>query len=170
VTATERIQRLLEPQFVAALDRHSLDELRAMKSESADVEHAVSYYRRLAQARMEIIAAERRRRERGGDISELVADLPRILGSEPGRASATGSRVSNAETPAVELHWPDRREELVADLTLANLPALDDSGLEETTSKLQAFERELSDIRRELHGVIDVLEREIATRQVAGTA
>lgn len=170
MTATERIQRLLDPQFVASLDRYSLDELRAMKSESADVEHAVSYYRRLAQARIEILAAERGRRDRGGDISELIADLPHILGSEPGRASATASRVSSAETPAIELHWPDRREELVADLTLANLPALDETGLAETAEKLGAFERELSDVRRELHGVIDVLEREIATRQVAGTA
>lgn len=166
----ERIQRLLDPQFVAALDRHPLDELRAMKSETADVEHAVSYYRRLAQARIEILAAEQSRRERGGDISELIADLPRILGAEPGRASATGSRVSSAETPDVALHWPDNREELVADLTLANLPALDDTGLAETAGRLQAFERELSDVRRELHGVIDVLEREIAARQVAGTA
>ena len=170
MTATERIQILLDPAYVAALVRHDLDALRAMKSEVSDVEHALSYYRRLAQGRMEILNAERARRERGGDISELIADLPRILGSDGGRATPTGSRVSDAETPAVELHWEDGREELVADMTLANLPAIDDSELNETMDRLGNFERELSDVRHELHNVIDVLEREIATRQVAGTA
>ena len=100
----------------------------------------------------------------------LIADLPRILGSDGGRAAPTDSRVVDAETPAVELTWDDGREELVADLTLANLPALDDAALEETTDRLRLFERELSDVRRDLHSVIDVLEREIADRQVAGTA
>ncbi len=170
MTASERIQRLLDPQFVAALDRHDVDALRELKAEASDIELSVSYYRRLAQARMEILEAERARRERGGDISELVADLPRILGSGGGRAAPADSRVPDADTPAVELKWEDGREELVADLTLANLPTLDEAELADTVARLSDFERELSDIRRDLHGVIDALEREIATRQVAGTA
>jgi len=37
-------------------------------------------------------------------------------------------------------------------------------------ARLRAFERELSDLRATMHEVIDTVEREIAGRQVAGTA
>ena len=50
-----------------------------MHEECAEAELALSYFRRLAQARMEILEAERARRERGGSVGDLVADLPRIL-------------------------------------------------------------------------------------------
>jgi hypothetical protein len=162
------LSKLLDPRYVDALDTRSLDDVRAMKSECADIELAASYYRRLAQGRIEILEAERARRDRGGSLEDLVADLPRILGSEPGRSSAGSTRVTNGETP-IDLHWPDGREQLVDDSTLANLPTLDDPTLDDTTARLRDFERELSDTRRELHRVIDVLERDIANRQVAGT-
>ena len=163
------LSKLLDPAFVDGLDARSLDDVRAMKTECADVELAVSYYRRLAQGRIEILEAERARRDQGGSLEDLVKDLPRILGSEPGRSSAGSTRVTNGEGPTTELHWPDGREQLVDDTTLANLPTLDDATLDDTTARLRDFERELSHTRRELHRVIDVLERDIANRQVAGT-
>lgn len=168
--STERIQVLLDPQFVAALDVRVLDELRAMKAECVDVENALSYLRRLAQARMEILDAERERRARGGTVTDLVQDLPRILSGESGRSSMVDTRVPPPGAPAIELHWPDAREELVADTTLANLPLIADDELTHTLGRLRDFERELSESRRDLHAVIDTLEREIAARQVAGTA
>ncbi|GIU90869.1 MAG: hypothetical protein KatS3mg010_1968 [Acidimicrobiia bacterium] len=164
----ERIRDLLDPQYVASLDRRTLDELRIMKQECADYEHAVSYSRRLAQARIEILEAEQRRRASGGSLEELVAALPEILGAEPGRATATSARLATPEKPAIELRWPDGREELVGDTTLANLPSLDDASLGSSVERLRDFERELSDLRRDLHAVLDAIEREIATRQVAG--
>jgi hypothetical protein len=57
VIPTERIQRLLDPAFVATLDARTVDELRAMKTECNEVENALSYRRRLAQARIEILEA-----------------------------------------------------------------------------------------------------------------
>lgn len=167
---TERIQRLLDPQLVERLDARPLDELRTMKAECVDVENALSYLRRLAQARVEILDAEHARRERGGSVGDLVADLPRILSGESARPAITDTRVPPPDAPAVELHWPDGREQLVADTTLANLPTLPPEELRSTRQRLQAFERELSELRHALHGVIDALEREIAARQVAGTA
>ena len=167
---TELIQRLIDPAYVAAIDTRSLDDLRAMKAECNDVENALSYQRRLAQARVEILEAEHERRTRGGTVEDLVKDLPRILSNESGRSSITDTRVPPPDSPALELHWPDGREELIADTTLAHLPVLPADELESTLERLRAFERELSDYRREMHGVIDTLEREIASRQVAGTA
>jgi hypothetical protein len=170
VIPTERTKRLLDPQFVAGLDARSIDELRTMKSDCGDVENALSYLRRLAQGRMEILEAERARRERGGSVGDLVKDLPRILAGESARPSVVDTRVPPPDAPAVELHWPDGREELVADTTLANLPLISDAELTSTLDRLGEFEREVSETRHQLHGVIDTLEREITARQVAGTA
>ncbi|HEY5077801.1 MAG TPA: hypothetical protein VIJ48_09875 [Acidimicrobiia bacterium] len=170
VIATERIQRLIDPAFVAALDARPVDELRAMKVECNEVENALSYGRRLAQARIEILEAEHERRVRGGSVEDLVKDLPRILSADSGRSSVADTRVAPPDAPAVELHWPDGREELIADTTLAHLPLLPADELESTLERLRAFERELSDLRQKMHEVIDTVEREIAGRQVAGTA
>jgi hypothetical protein len=170
VIPTERIQRLLDPQLISGLEARSLDELRAIKGECGDVENALSYLRRLAQGRIEILSAERSRRERGGSVEDLVKDLPNILSAESGRSAITDTRVPPPTAPGIELHWPDGREQIVADTTLANLPLLAADELESTIERLRTFERELSDLRRDMHRVIDALEREIAGRQVAGTA
>ena len=170
VIPTERIQRLVDPAFVEKLDARSLDDLRTMKAECNDVENALSFNRRLAQARIEILEAEDERRARGGTVEDLVKDLPRILSGESGRSSITDTRVPPPDEPALELHWPDGREQLVADTTLAHLPLLPADELATTLQRLRAFERELSDLRRSMHEVIDAVEREIAARQVAGTA
>ena len=167
---TERIQRLTDPAFVASLGDRSVDELRAMKTECNDVENALSYNRRLAQARIEILEAEHDRRASGGTVEDLVKDLPRILSAESGRSSITDTRVPPPDAPAVELHWPDGREDLIVDTTLAHLPLLPLDELESTLTRLRDFERELSDLRKAMHEVIDSLEQEIAARQVAGTA
>lgn len=167
---TERIQRLIDPAFVDSLDGRGIDDLRAMKAECNDVENALSYLRRLAQARIEILEAEEERRARGGTVEDLVKDLPRILSGESGRSSITDTRVPPPDSPGIELHWPDGREQLVADTTLAHLPVISAEELASTLERLRAFERELSDLRHSMHGVIDTVEHEIAARQVAGTA
>jgi hypothetical protein len=170
VIPTERVRQKLDPQFVVGLDTRSVDDLRAMKADCVDLENALSYLRRLAQARMEILDAERARRARGGSVDELVKDLPRILSGESGRSAVVDTRVPPPDAPTVDLRWPDGREQLVADTTLANLPVLSDDDLATNLEQLRDFEAELSSVRREMHGVIDALEREIAARQVAGTA
>ena len=168
---TERVQRLLEPAYIEGLDSRALDDLRMMHAECAEVELALSYFRRLAQARMEILEAERARRERGGSFEELVADLPRILSEDSGRSTIANTRGSpGTDPPTIELHWPDHRENLVVDTTLAHLPKLDLDELAATIAALQDFERELSDLRSELQRVIDALDRVIVDRRVAGTA
>ena len=142
-----------------------------MHAEAAEAELALSYYRRLAQARVEILEAERERRENGGSVGDMVADLPRILSAEGGRSTIANTRGSPAtDPPTIELHWPDHREELVVDSTLAHLPTMDLDELVHTIEALHEFERELSDLRTEMHHVIDAIDRVIVDRRVAGTA
>jgi len=142
-----------------------------MHAECAEAELALSYFRRLAQARMEILEAEQARRERGGSVGDLVADLPRILSAESGRSSVATTRgAPAAEAPTIELEWPDHREQLVFDTTLAKLPTLSLDELNATVTSLHDFERELSDLRTQMHRVIDAIDRVIVDRRVAGTA
>lgn len=169
VVTTERIERVLEPGFAADLDGRDSETLRAMKAECAALENAVSYSRRLAQGRIEILEAEQRRRAEGRPLSELIEQLPTILAGESGRAGAAHTRLAEPDAEIIELRWPDGSERLLSDDSLANLPTLSDADLAATIAALRAFERDLSGHRRSLHGVIDGIEREIATRAAAGS-
>lgn len=137
-----------------------------MRAECSAVEHAVSYTRRLAQGRFEILTAERTRRDEGGSVRDLIADLPRILGDERGRSSAPNARVTTTDEPLVEIDWGPRNG-LIGDNSLVNLPVLSDEDLAALVAALSDFERDLSEYRRELHRVLDSIEHEIATRAAA---
>jgi hypothetical protein len=165
-SASGRVASLLAPEFVDGLDRLSLDDLHGRKAEAAEVETAVSYYRRLAQARIEILDAWAHHPP--GGVESLVAELPRILGAETGRSSVVDSRFSEA-APAIDELDLGGRERLVADDTLANLTELDRDELEASLEELREFERDLSSMRRDLHQVIDAVDLEIASRQAADT-
>jgi len=93
------------------------------------------------------------------------------LSAESGRSTIANTRgAPAADAPTIELHWPDHRENLVVDNTLAKLPTLDVDELVATIEALHAFERELSDLRTQMHRVIDAIDRVIVSRRVAGTA
>ncbi len=165
---TERIERVLDPGYAADLGGRDSDTLRTMKSECAALENSVSYARRLAQGRIEILEAEQLRRAEGRPLSDLIDRLPQILGADAGRADVAHTRLAEPETEIVELHWGQGEERLLADDSLANLPTLSDPDLASSISALRDFERELSVCRRSLHSVIDGIEHEIATRAAAG--
>jgi hypothetical protein len=156
------------PEYSEQLERRDPEALEAMKDEAASVENAVSYYRRLAQGRIEILEAELERRATGGSVADLIAKLPEILGSDPVRPKAAHSRFAEPEFEIADLKWADGREHLVTDDdALATLPVLPDDELAAVMSRLRDFERELSDYRQKLHGVIDAIEHVIATRAAA---
>jgi hypothetical protein len=167
VSATQRIQHLLDPAYASDLSALGLHDLREMRAECNAVETAVSYTRRLAQGRFEILSAEQARREAGGSaagsLSELVADLPRILGEERGRSSAANARLVETAEPKIEIDWGPQSH-LIADDSLATLDGIGDDDLAKTVAALGDFERELSGYRHSLHGVLATLEREIAGR------
>jgi hypothetical protein len=165
----DRIEALIAPGAINGLGESDEATLRAFKSEATAVENSVSYYRRLAQGRIEILEAERDRRARGGSLSELIDALPRILGGEAIRSNASESRLVEPDLEFAELHWDDGREQLVTgDDSLAALPVISDDELGSVLERLQAFERELSDDRRRLHDVIDVADHALAARAAAG--
>lgn len=167
VITTDRILGVLEGSYAADLARRATEELRAMRSECGALETSVSYSRRLAQARTEILTAEQTRRAQGGSLSELIERLPSILAGGGERADAANTRHAEPDEAIVDLVWPDGRQHLLEDDSLANLPTISDSDLAETITALRDFEHDLSHYRRSLHGVIDAIEHEIATRAAA---
>jgi hypothetical protein len=158
---------VLDPAYVADLGAQSDTSLNDMAEAARALETEVSYLRRLAQGRIDILVAEQDRRAQGGSIGDLIAALPQILAGNETRPPATTARVPVQLAPEGNLQWHDGLEALVADDTLANLPVLSDTDLAGALGRLRDFEGELSGTRRKLHGVIDALELELATRQQA---
>ncbi|HUF84327.1 MAG TPA: aerial mycelium formation protein [Acidimicrobiia bacterium] len=163
-----RVDRVLEAGYVDDLASCSLEELRSRHSECLEIETEVSYVRRLAQARLDILRAEISRRAAGGSVGDLIAALPQILADEGPRAPVTESRLPRHLAPSMDIKWNRGLEHLVFDGTLANLPTLSDDELRETIDRLSTLERELSERRRELHRVIETIELDLAGRHKVG--
>jgi hypothetical protein len=133
-----------------------------MHAECLELETEVSYVRRLIQARIDILEAELARRASGGTLEDLINALPQIL-SDPGpRADPASSRLPQKMAPDEESEWAGDLEE--SDNLLANLPALSDDDLRAAMERLRTLEREVSDERRALFGVIDRIDLDLAGR------
>ena len=135
-----------------------------MHEECLEVETEVSYVRRLAQARIDIVSAELDRRSTGRSVEDLVAMLPEILADEWPCTDPAHSRLPRHLAPSPEIAWQRGPEHLITDATLVNLPSLSDDQLHDTLEQLGTLEREMSGQRRALHAVIDGIERDLATR------
>ncbi len=155
---------MLEEGYLDGLDAKPLDDVRAMHEECLEVETEVSYVRRLAQARIDIVNAELDRRSAGGSVGDLVAMLPQILADDTPRTDPAHSRLPRHLAPSPAITWRRGLERLITDATLVNLPSLTDDELHDTVDQLHTLEREMSDRRRELHAVIDGIESDLAAR------
>lgn len=158
-----RIDRILADGFASDIDGRPIDDVRAMERECLEVETEVSYVRRLAQGRIDILEAERDRRAAGGSLGDLIAALPTILADE-GRASPANTRAQAVLAPADGIAWNRGMERLIDDATLANLPMLTEAELQATLGQLRELEGLVSGQRRSLHGVLDILTNSIARR------
>ena len=149
----------------------SMEELRAKRAESQAVETGLSYLRRLAQGRLDIVAAEQRRRTEGGDpveAQDLVASLSDILGDHliaPGNG-----RLPQLLSPDLEAFDTDALDAIAGPNRLANLGDCSDDDLADLVEKLSAFEAEVSAERRTLFATIDALQAEITRRYKTGEA
>lgn len=155
---------MLEEGYLDGLDAKPLEAVRAMHEECLEVETEVSYVRRLAQARIDIVRAELDRRAAGGSVQDLVAMLPKILSDDSPRADPAHSRLPRHLAPSPDITWRRGLERLITDATLVNLPTLSEQELSDTVEQLRTLEREMSERRRGLHRVIDGIEADLAAR------
>lgn len=164
-----RIDRVLAPDYVTDLARLDLSEVRSRRDDAAQEETDLSYLRRLLHARIDIVKAERKRRAEGGS-SSVVERLAEILADNAvGRAPVGSGRHQTLEPSRAEAH---RRhvEALVSDADLSDVTSLPDERLDLALRTYVAEEASVSQRRREVQQVVDLLNDQIATRYRAGSA
>lgn len=167
----DEVDRVLRDDYLRDLSSKPLEEIRAMRDDCRAVETNVSYLRRMIQGRLDIVAADLRRRAAGGspvDLGALVEQLPEIL-SDKVHAGGPGRLPSGL--------IPSDDEDLTADLdrvagagALGSLPELSDDEVAEVAREIADLEREVSDARKALFGRIDALHAELVRRYGTGEA
>jgi hypothetical protein len=171
-TVDQRLAHVTAPDYLSGLTDRPLDEVRAMRGECQVLENALSYVRRLAQGRLDIVGAELERRRAGGDphdLTDLIGRLPDILAD---RVAAGGLARPPQELTLEEL-TAEYTAEVDAILSPARVGSLDDLGDDELAAirdRLEAYERDASRRRHDLHAIIDQLQAEIARRYRSGEA
>jgi hypothetical protein len=161
---------MLEEGYLDGIESKPLDEVRVVHEATLEVETELSYVRRMAQARIDIITAELDRRRSGRSVKDLVDMLPEILADTGPRTDPAHSRLPRHLAPSPAIEWRRGLEHLITDSTLANLPTLSDDELRENRQQLRILEREMGDRRHALHQVIDHIEIELAARHRVGHA
>ena len=163
-----RIDRVLAEDYLTGLRDLPLAEVRTLRSEAEQEETDLSYIRRLLQGRLDVIAAERRRRS-GDGTGSIVDDLASILADEPRGAAHGLGRHTTVEPSRADEH---RRyvERLVADVDLSDVSARTDAELEEAVTALTGAEKDLSAKRRAVQAVMDACSAEITRRYREGEA
>lgn len=150
----------LEPGTLA------LDELRALRTVLQLEDDAISYVRRLAQARLDLLRAELHNRS-VGDEKNITGELPAILG-----AHLTGGP-PRPPRPADDFsHHPLalQLEELCSDAGSTDLPSINGDELIDYLARLHEFEQLRSQERKELFVRIDALSAELVRRYRDGEA
>jgi hypothetical protein len=164
-----RLDRITSPEYLDGLADRDNDDLHAMKAEAEEVETEISYVRRLAQGRIEIVEAQRANRQRGrGGIQDLVAELPKILAKDlRAPASQAQARIQKNLAPDPKIEFTRDLEPLIGDDSLVRLPEMDDAELDGVLAKLRELVESTTERRAALHGVIDTIDAEIGRRAAA---
>jgi hypothetical protein len=163
-----RIDRVLAPDYTSDIEQRTLGEVRALRDEAAQEETDLSYLRRVLHARIDIVRAEQRRRREGGSAS-VVEQLVNILSDNAVGPAAGSGRYQTTEPSRAEAH---RRhvEALISDVDLSDVMSLSEAKLDQALGAYTAEEDSVSQRRREVQGVVDRLNAEIARRYREGAA
>ena len=167
------LDEALDPGYLYDLEGVPLSELRAKRDACVELETDLSYLRRLAQARVDLIMAEAERRDPGWPKQtreELVQQLPHILGDHS-RGQGPG-RLPSIFAPAegAQLDLAARVEVLLPSEKLGSLGTMSSTELSELLASLSGLERDVSAERRALHDILDRLQEELVRRYRSGEA
>ena len=145
----------------------SLDELRALRNQLQAEDDVVSYVRRVAQARVDLVRAEQHRRERGERSEDLSSELRVVLSSH------LTSGAPRPPRPVEDLGENELSNELDRICTEHGFSRLEDLTVDEMDTlerELTAYERRVSDDRRERFDRLDALSAELVRRYRDGEA
>lgn len=144
----------------------SLDELRSLRQELQHVDDHVSYARRVAQARIDLVKTEHERRNAGPD-ADVGAGLTSVLSQHLTGGPARPPRPTEdlSDNPyAAEL------DQVCAEHRFGRIEELNDAELAQLTEAIEAFEQQISVDRRARFERIDALSAELVRRYRDGEA
>lgn len=145
----------------------SLDELRRVRNGLQSEDDVVSYARRVAQARLDLVRAERTRRERGeADVdvpSELRVVLSQHLTGGPARPPRPTDDVG-------EHALIDELDTICTENGFSRLSELGDDEVNRLAEALDEYERRISADRRARFERLDALSAELVRRYRDGEA
>ena len=163
-----RVDRVLADDFLVGLTEMPLTDLREHRKDAEQEEADLSYLRRMLHGRIDIVQAEQRRRDPAYSGGSVIDELTAILTDERPTTRGLGRHLS-VEPSRVDEH---RRavEQIVADAVISDVSGRSDDELSEALVALRAHESEVSDVRRQVQGVVDTLSEELARRYREGAA
>lgn len=141
-----------------------LEELRELRSELQRRDDVVSYARRVAQARLDLVNSELARRTSGGDVSEEVTDvLSQHLTGGPARPPRPAEDLSD-DALSREL------DAICSEHHYGRLQELDAGELDVLAEAIGDFEQRVSQDRRDRFDRLDALSAELVRRYRDGEA
>jgi|SRR6478609_6085755 hypothetical protein len=145
----------------------SLDELRSLRNRLQVEDDEVSYVRRVAQARVDLVRAEQHRRDRGEVSDDLSSELRVVLSTHLTGGSPRPPRPVDhvADNPL-----SDELDGVCAENGFGHLEDLTPTELTDLEHHLTAFERRVSDDRRDRYDRLDALSAELVRRYREGEA
>ena len=163
---------MTDEAYLQGLEQRSTDDVRAMRAECQSLETQVSFVRRLAQGRLDIVDAELDRRHKGrppSDLAEMVAALPDTLGRHL-TAPGSGRRPTTIEPIEPDPLLVEPLDRILDVDALGSLPSRSDSELGQIRVALAEVEADLSARRRQVFERLDALSAEITRRYRTGEA
>lgn len=141
----------------------SVADIRARRQGLQAQEDAISFVRRLAQGRLDLVRDEQRRRTQGSDtpLASLEDRLAEVFGQQHGGGSARPPRETNvpSDHPLVK-----ELDEVCEHYSFEMMDTLDEKALDELETTLEMFEKTCSQMRHELFDQIDALTAELVQK------
>src|SRR5437879_1909637 len=165
------LERVLGEADAGDITGLGMDELRSKRAECQAIEVGLSYRRRLSQGRLDIVAAEQRRRAEGApepSEDDLVRNLAVTL-ADRARPAGNG-RLPQLMAPDVDDFDTDELDGIARPGALARITEAGDDELAALVDKLSTDEADVSAQRHALHERIDALQAEITRRYRTGEA
>ena len=140
-----------------------------MRAECQEAETAVSFLRRMAQGRLDLVHACLDHHD-GDNLDTLVERLPRSSARGPPARPATGACPRRCHPTSTRRTSPPRSTPCSTPITSARSRPWTEAELRQVGERLTAIETRVSDQRRALHERIDTLQAEIVSRYKTGEA
>lgn len=166
------LAHVTDPAYLEGLAELPIERVRAMRTECQAIENTLSYVRRVAQGRLDIVGAELERRRAGGDphdLKDLIGRLPDIL-ADRGSGGGLPRPPQDLSTQDLTAGLVDEVDQILSPAQVGSLADLSDSELAAVRDRLDEYERRTSAERHAMHAVIETLQAEIARRYRSGEA